>query len=459
MSVGVIGGGIAGLTAAYQLHRRGIPVRVLEATPGTGGMIRSERVDGYLVEHGPNSLRDTNDLLPELIDELGLLEDQVLASTEARKRFVVKDGSPEPLPMSPGSFVTTSLLSVRGKLRLLMEPFIRSTAAPDETVADFVERRLGREILDYAVDPFVGGIFAGDPADLSVEHAFARLHDMEADHGSLFRGMIHAMRNRSKPDDSARSDSIYSFRGGLETLPNALRDALGPRVQVNAPVASLRRDDRTWHVGTESPDGAAEMHFFDAVISTVPLHRLPSIDFNTDIDLSVLEAVPYPPVSVMALGFNREDVSHPLDGFGMLVPKVEEFSILGTLFSSTLFPGRAPDGHVLLTTFIGGSRRPELGRAETSEMRSTVLQDLRHLLGVSGPPVFTRHIQWPRAIPQYTRNHGQIRSIIDQLEGRHPGLFLAGNYRSGISVGDAMKSGADAARQAAESLDVVSATS
>lgn len=455
MSIGVIGGGIAGLTAAYELHRQGIPVRVLEATSGTGGMIRSERVDGYLVEHGPNSLRDTNELLPETIDSLGIRDQVVDASAVARKRFVVKDESPEPLPMSPLAFLTTSLLSMKGKARLLMEPFIKPDGTADESVADFIDRRLGSEILDYAVDPFVGGIFAGDPADLSVRHAFSKLYDMEAEHGSLFRGMIHAMRNR--PDSRSKKQSIYSFKDGVETLPNALRDALGSRVQVNAPVTSMRLDDQQWHVATQTPDGATEMHFFDAVISTVPLHRLASIDFNAYIDLDAFRNVPYPPVSVIALGFDRSDVAHPLDGFGMLVPKVEDsFSILGTLFSSTLFPERAPDGKVLLTTFVGGSRRPELGRAETSELRSTVLQDLRDLLGVTGQPSFVRHIQWPRAIPQYTKEHGRTQSLIKRLETRHPGLFLAGNYRTGISVGDTMKSGVEAAQEAMHAIESMS---
>jgi oxygen-dependent protoporphyrinogen oxidase len=336
-----------------------------------------------------------------------------------------------------------------------MEPFVKSGDTADESVAEFIDRRLGSEILDYAVDPFVGGIFAGDPAQLSVRHAFSTLYDMEAEHGSLFRGMIHAARNRT--DSSSKKQSIYSFKDGVETLPNALRNALGSRVQVNAPVTSIRLDDQQWHVGTRTPDGATEMHFFDAVISTVPLHRLASIDFNAYVDLDAFGNVPYPPVSVLALGFDRTDISHPLDGFGMLVPTVEDsFSILGTLFSSTLFPGRAPDGKVLLTTFVGGSRRPELGRSETSELRSTVLQDLRDLLGITGQPSFVRHIQWPRAIPQYTREHGDIQLLIKRLETRHPGLFLAGNYRTGISVGDAMKSGADAAQEALHAIKAMS---
>jgi len=474
MSVGVIGGGIAGLTTAYILNREGFQVRLLEASAETGGMIQTSSADGYLVEHGPNSLRDTTGILPELIQELGIHTERIGAASEARKRFVVKDGSPQALPTSPLSFLTTPLLSLRGKLRLLAEPFIRPwTSDTPESVASFIRRRLGREVLDYGVDPFIGGIFAGNAEDLSVKHAFSRLHDLEQEHGSLFRGMLHSVRSRNKKksdssdtlnangsaaSQASQGSRIYSFQDGLQTLPRALTDALGDRVRLRAPVNALRLDDQRWHVATQANDGSTEMHFFDAVVSTVPLHRLVGIDFPSNVDMSPLEDVPYPSVSVVALGFDRDDIRHPLDGFGMLVPKIErDFDILGTLFSSTLFPNRAPDGKALLTSFVGGARRPGLGLEETSVLRTMVLQDLRSLLGVEGDPEFVRHVQWARAIPQYTLHHGQVQDLITQIESRHPGLYLAGNYRSGISVGDAMQSGADTARRVMEWLSSVPA--
>jgi oxygen-dependent protoporphyrinogen oxidase len=459
MAVGIIGGGIAGLTAAHVLKQEGVDVRVLEATDRTGGMIRTEHTGGYLVEHGPNSLRATTPLLTTVIRDLGLDDAVVEATSEATKRYVVRDQQPQALPSSLGSFLTTSLLSLRGKLRLLAEPFIRRGASSDtaESVAAFVQRRLGNEILDYAVDPFVGGIFAGDPEQLSLKHAFERLHDMEQEHGSLFRGMISAARSRSK-DDASTPRTIFSFRNGLQTLTDALTEALGDAVSLSAPVEAMRLDDNRWHVATQEPGGATQMHFFDAVVCTAPLYRLAAIDFNCEVDLAPLEHVPYPPVSVLALGFDREDVGHPLDGFGMLVPSVEDdFNILGTLFSSTLFPGRAPEGKVLLTTFVGGSRHPELGETDTSTVRSKVMQDLRSLLDVHGEPSFVRHVQWARAIPQYTLGYDQVQAVIEQIETNHPGLFLAGNYRSGISVGDAMDSGAAAAEEALAAVQSVAA--
>jgi oxygen-dependent protoporphyrinogen oxidase len=278
---------------------------------------------------------------------------------------------------------------------------------------------------------------------------------MEADHGSLFRALLHTARtSNGSGDDSARGASrgIFSFRDGLHTLPAALADTLDD-VQLNAPVTALRQDETRWHVATRTEDGATQMHFFDAVICTVPLHRLPELDFNTGVDLRPLEEVPYPPVSVLALGFRESDVEHPLDGFGMLVPSTEEeMRILGTIFSSTLFPGRAPDGEVLLTTFVGGMREPELGRLNTSALRPIVENDLEALLGVRGDPTFVRRVTWERAIPQYVLGYDRVKDTLDRLESEHPGLYFAGNYRQGISVGDAMTSGAHAAHRARHSL-------
>ena len=450
-TVGVIGAGIAGLTAAHRLHERGLEVQVLEASARPGGMIRSEREQGFLVEHGPNSLRPTPAVLPEMVHDLGLTGELVAANDAASTRYVVRDGVPTPLPMSPWSFVTTNLLSTKAKLRLLAEPFVGAASGDDETVASFVERRLGPEILDYAVNPFVGGIFAGDPERLSVRHAFETLFSMERDHGSLFRGMLHAARTRAGADNTPDTPSgLFSFREGLQTLPGALADALGDRVHVNTPVTGLRQDGTTWTVVTGSGDREAT-HTFDRVICTVPLHRLAALGLDTPIDLAPLETVPYPPVSVLALGFRREDVVHPLDGFGMLVPEAEDdFDILGTIFSSTIFPGRAPGGRVLLTTFVGGTRHPAHGTADTKALRTIVERDLNALLGLRGNPVFVRRVQWAQAIPQYTMGHTQVKRTLDALEAEHPGLVFAGNYRSGVSVGDAMASGAEAASRVAD---------
>jgi oxygen-dependent protoporphyrinogen oxidase len=450
--IGVLGAGIAGLTAAYQLQGSGASVQVLEATDRAGGVIPSTKSDGFLVEHGPNSLRPTQ-RLETLIDDLNLEDRRVWADGTASKRYVIRDERPIPLPTSLGSFISTDLFSARAKLRLLAEPFIgrRSGTNSDESLAAFTRRRLGPEVLDYAVAPFVGGVFAGDPTQLSARHAFERLVDLEEEYGSLFWGGLRANRNDPAPDDAP--SSLFSFHDGLETLPTALADALGDCVVRGTPVTALHHTNDGWDVEVAASNDEPAHPSFDAVISTLPLHALQQLDFDTPIDPSPLHDVTYPPVAVVALGYDRAAVEHPLDGFGMLVPPVEDqFDILGTIFSSTLFPGRAPDGHVLLTTFVGGARTPSLAERTPSALRDVVERDLNRLLGVTGDPGFAQHVHWPRAIPQYTLGYGTVKETLDTLEAEHDGLYFAGNYRSGVSVGDAVASGAAAASRALDAL-------
>lgn len=450
--VGIIGGGISGLTAAYRLQQNGVSVQLLEASDRVGGVIETTTADGFLVEHGPNSLRP-NALLMSMIEELDLESARVWADEQASTRYVVRDGRPVALPMSVGSFLTTDLFSTRAKLRLLAEPFVgaRPDEASEESLAAFTRRRLGPEVLEYAVAPFVGGVFAGRPDALSARHSFGRLVELEQEYGSLFWGALRSAGGGSDGDNTP--SSLLSFRDGLETLPRTLAARLDDRIRRNAPVTGLQHDGDQWVVTVDPEDADRSVHSFDAVVSTVPLHTFPDIDLDTPVDRSPLATVDYPPVRVLALGYDRRDIAHPLDGFGMLVPPVEDaFDVLGTIFSSTLFPGRAPDGQVVLTTFVGGARNPDLAEQPASAVESIVERDLDRLLGVDGSPCYAQHVHWSRAIPQYTLGYGAVKDTIDTLEATHPGLLFAGNYRDGVSVGDAMASGASAATRAQEIL-------
>lgn len=442
--VAVIGAGIAGLTAAYRLHRLGLEVTILEASERIGGLMYTERLQGFLVEHGPNSIQSAGDALGRLLDELGLDEKRVLPSEAAQTRFIVRDGEPKSAPASPSKLLTTDLFGSASKLRLLREPFIpASDPAVEESVADFIRRRLGNELLEYAMEPFVAGVHAGDAERLSVRHAFPRLYEMEQASGSIIKGQIDM--KRSSAASAVETHRMFSFEQGLGQLPNAIGHALGDRIRTGRPVRRIERRDSKWKVGESDEDRS-----FDAVIYAAPLHALSDIDLPGGPSVAPLTGVTYAPLSVIALGFRREHVLHPLDGFGMLLPRKEnDYRILGTLFTSSIFPGRAPEGHVLLTTFVGGMRHPRLATAPDTDVFDIVHHDLRELLSVTGAPVLRKRIVWKQAIPQYQIGYHRVFEAVDRLEQQWPGWFMAGSYRQGVSVGDSAGSGEEAALRCA----------
>ncbi len=436
--VAVIGAGIAGLAAAHQLRQMGIEPVVLEAGSRAGGVIASELIDGFLVERGPNSIQSHSPLISDLIDQLGIQDRVVRASEGARNRFIVRDGRPVAAPLSPLQLAGSELFGARAKLRLLREPFVApGNPAIEESVADFIRRRLGGEFLDYGMNPFVGGVYAGDPERLSIRYAFPSLFRMEQESGSIIRGQIDRQRDASSATDTHR---MFSFRGGLQELPLAMAASLGDAIRYDSPVQEVRPSNGSWTILTDRSD------HFDAIIAAVPLYRLATLIGHFVSELSPFRDVSYPPLSVVALGYRKTAIRHPLDGFGMLIPEVERsFQILGTLFTSSIFPGRAPEGHVLLTSFVGGARRPELAGKSSDQLFDVVHADLSRLLGISDRPTFRHHVFWEHAIPQYTIGYGSVLRAADQLEEENPGVFVAGNFRNGISVGETAQSGHDAA--------------
>ena len=445
-TVAVLGGGIAGLTAAYHLERAGVDVEVLERRHTPGGMIQSSSSGGYLVEHGPSTIRESTPALEQMIDDLGLRESVVEASDKANKRFIVRDGKPVPLPSSPASFLTTRAFSIPGKIRLLMELLVEQQSnSKDESVAAFVRRRFGREALEFGADPMVAGIFSGNPDNLSVAHAFPTLPEMENNYGSVIKALL-AGKGATKRKPRYR---IFNFQNGMQQLISALVEQVGD-VRLDTRVVGITREDRRWTVEVEEGfERTPDRLRVDGVISTLPLHKHRELS-STPLDAApALRSVSHPPLLVIALGYPRRNVDHKLDGFGMLVPRVESgVKILGTIFTSTLFPNRAPEDHVLLTSMVGGARRPALTQQSLHEARDVVERDLRKLLGVRGEPMLMHYTSWTRGIPQYNVGYGAVKRALEQVEQTNPGFTLAGNYRQGISVPDTMQSG----RLAAERL-------
>ena len=450
MSVAIIGGGITGLTAAFRLHRAGVPVALYEASDRVGGVIQTTCRDGFLAECGPNTILETSAAVSELVRDLRLESQRLYSDPTATNRYVLRNGTPTPVPDTAAGMFTSRLFSTGAKLRLLAEPFVRR-AAPDteESVSAFVLRRLGREFLDYAINPMIGGIYAGDPGRLSVTHAFPKLHATEQRYGSLILGQFLGARERRKSKEvSKQSAPKFSFRDGLQTLINALHHELRDAVKLGSTVKALRQTPNGWQV-TVLHDGSEADVEHSAVLLAAPAFKLAEIPVRgiRDLSLATLSEIVYAPTASLVLGFRREDVAHPLDGFGVLVPEVERRNILGAIFSSSLFPHRAPVGHVAISCYMGGMRAPELATRDTASNVALAVQDLRGMLGVRGEPVFVQHTVFPKAIPQYEVGFGRFKNWMSELEEKAPGLFLAGHFRDGISLSDSIVSGGHAAER------------
>ena len=439
-TIAVLGGGITGLAAAHRLGTLGHNVVLLESSPRVGGAIRTELAEGWLIEAGPNSFQPSQAEVMELITELGLDGEVVPALPGAKNRFLVRGGQVIAAPLSPPALLGSKLFSFGAKLRVLSELFAQPKQRPaDVSVAEFVREHFGSELLDYAVQPLIGGIYAGDPAQLSAQYAFPTLWEMERKYGSLIRGQIAAAKARRK--EGRQSAPLISFRRGLQTLPEALaaRQPAGA-IRLGAGVHAIVAQGKRWNVGW-TENGTPHNQTYDAVVSALPAAGIAQLRIAGGEPLAGLGTMPHPPVTSLFLGYRRAQVRHALDGFGVLVPAVEKRAMLGVLFSSTLFAGRAPDGHVALTVMVGGSLHPELAPMPASEILVRVAPDLKDLLGVEGPPVFTRRNSWPRAIPQYNLGHGKHLDALAAAERNHPGIFFAGQVRDGIALPACAQSG------------------
>jgi oxygen-dependent protoporphyrinogen oxidase len=438
--VAIIGAGISGLTTAFLLDKKEHDVILLDRKSSVGGSIESVIEDGYLFDKGPNSALETSPIISKLVEELNLREELLYANKLSDKRYILRNNRLHPLPMNPKSFLKTELFSNKAKLRLLLEPFIsRSNDGYYQSLAEFVKRRLGEEFLDYAINPFVAGVYAGKPEELSVKSAFPKLYALEEDYGGLIIGSILSIRRRKKrAEKSKQSAKLISFKSGMITLPNAIANYLGNKIILNADVYSVFKSDNKFKLLYKSNEEDFSVEA-DAVLSTVPSYVASNLfeKFNKYFS-DHCNAIYYPPVLVYYLVYRKEDVGHPLDGFGFLIPEKENKSFLGALWNSVIFPFRCDDNHAVFTLFIGGSRNPDFVNQQTDILLDKVKAEFEDLMKIKSNPVYSSNRLWEKAIPQYNIGYIEHERFFDEFEKQNPGLFISGNFRGGISVGDCL---------------------
>lgn len=429
----VIGGGISGLACAYHLQQAGIPARLLEAGARPGGLIASTMEDGFRFDLGPQSFLATEPLF-KLIESLGLKE-QLLHADPRAPRYILTKGKLTPAPLAPPSLLTSPLLGAATKWRIFTE-FFHRTRPPedDESIASFIRRKFGSELLNQLVAPFVSGVFAGDPEKLSLRASFPKLHEFETVYGSVLRGAI-----KSRPPKGSPRAGLCSFREGMESLPRALAARLGEMLFTDSRVLALHRgkaNGKPWFEIEFVRNNHRETVAANAVIVATPTDKASEIlNGLSDQFTAQFAEIDYAPVAVISAGYRREQIQRPVSGFGFLVPRGEHLRVLGTVWNSSLFSGRAPDDMVCLTSFAGGATDRGLCDLSDGEIGEIVCSEVARVLGISGPPVITRVERYSRALPQYNLGHSHTVAAIGGLVSSIPGLFLAGNYLSGPSIG------------------------
>lgn len=444
----IIGAGLSGLTTAYYLKQAGFSVQIVEGKTHIGGRIQTVNVDGWQVDIGANTALLSSEPLDRLIDELGLRDQVLVANEQSKNRFVVRGGKLWALPTSLWAFLTTPIVSPMAKLGLLLEPF-RSKVTQEESIAEFVARRLGKEWRDWVLDPFISGIFAGNPAKISAQAAFHRIWILEKDYGSLFRGMIARMKSKKLARQAGKyvaSNNMVSFQAGMSTLTRALALHLSDDIHLESTVATLAPLEGG---GWQAQTSAGVSYAANKVIVTLDAPDAAKL-FRplSETAANLLADMESPPLAVVALGFDASQVNHPLNGFGCLIPRALGIPTLGAIFSSQIFSGRTPDGKVLLSCFLGGSRNPSIAHWSEAEIIAQVVKDMSPLLGLNGQPEFSKVQLWKHAITQYHLGHfDKVERIRHALSRDCPNVMTRANWHEGISIPDVVANAERFARQ------------
>jgi protoporphyrinogen/coproporphyrinogen III oxidase len=465
--IAIVGGGIAGLAAAHRIVelRPDCHLTLFEAGPRLGGVLSTVHENGFQVEQSADNFITTVPWGLELCKRLGLADRLVQTNPAYRRTFVVCRGRLHRLPdgflmMAPTRLwplAVTPILSPLGKLRAALEYFIPPRDDPgDESMAAFVRRRLGREAFDRLVEPLVSAVYAADLEKLSVLATLSRFREMEREHGSLIRAMRHQMKNRPKTsgESGARYSMFVTLEDGLSSLVEAIAARLPPgAVQLNTPVTRIECRGNQWQVWTERNPSSLIPHpsSFDALVlaapSPVTAKLLQPLDATLAADLA---SIKHSGTAIVSLGYRAEQIGHPMDGMGAVVPAVENSPILACSFSSRKYPHRAPDGKELLRVFVGGARRPELAEMDDASLRKMVIDETSRLLQIRGEPCYCNIAHWPGTMPQYHVGHKELVARIESRVAALPHLALAGNAYHGVGLPDCIHGGELAAERILE---------
>jgi protoporphyrinogen/coproporphyrinogen III oxidase len=436
MRIAIIGGGISGLSLAYALLEKGLglDIKVFEAEGRPGGKIYTEKVGGFVCEAGVNGFLDNKPGTLELAAKIELTP--MKSSDNARRRFIYTGGELREIPDSAVKFFMSNFLSLPGRLRMISEYFIPKALKDDETLESFAVRRVGREFYEKLLDPMASGVYAGDPTKMSLRSCFAKVYELEQKYGGLIKGFMSVgseAKKSGKKVEAGPGGTLTSFREGMYTFIETLRNLLADRVLTDKTAKSV-----------EKISGGYRLHFQDAstyeaecVVLASPAHNSANIvrDFDKTIS-DILATIPYPPLSVVSFGFRKEKINRDINLFGYLIPGKEKRKILGTLFDSSIFENRAPDGHVLLRSMVGGARAQDLALLDDERLISMVRGELADIMGLRAEPDFIRIFRWEKAIPQYLLGHYRKLELLDEASTKHANFYLTGNAYRGVAVND-----------------------
>ena len=460
----IVGAGLSGLCTAHYLVDRlseagkEAEILLLESDGVPGGKMRTIRQDGFRMEWGPNGFLTNKPYGMELVKELGIEGRLARSSDLARKRFIFSGGTLHRLPETPPAFFRSKLLTLPGRLRICWEPFAQGPPpGVDESLGDFARRRLGPEALEKLIDPMVTGIFAGDPDGMSLRSCFPVIHDLERKYGGLVRGMLGVRRERKKqgvPGEMSAGPGgvLMSFDEGVQALADTLAGRLADGLHRNVTVDRIERREEAY-ILSMTADGRREEMAADVVVVATPAYAAARMLAPLDGELcEALDAIPYSPITVAALGYEKATLGNPLDGFGFLIPRGEKRKILGALWDSSVFPDRAPEGKALIRVMVGGVRAPALAALPEGDLLAVARRELRDIMGVSAEPVLARTFFHDRGIPQYLVGHGKVLERIDGRLARFPGLHLNSNAYRGIALNDCVLQSRLAAERIAKTV-------